>query len=106
VAAYLAGVAETLRERGVPRVFWSVWHAPPGRAICRAAVQNAVDLIVLGAHGRGGGRLPLGGVAEHVVREASAPVLLLADAVVPVSADGGLPAPLDARRLRRRSSRW
>jgi len=44
--------------------------------ILRYANDNAVDLIVMGTHGRGPlGHVVLGSVAERVVRKAPCPVL-------------------------------
>jgi nucleotide-binding universal stress UspA family protein len=46
--------------------------------ICRVAQQRAVDVIVVGSHGRTGlERLFLGSVSEHVVRHAPCPVLVV-----------------------------
>ena len=48
----------------------------PYTEIVRYAVQNRVDLIVIGTHGRGPlGHILLGSVAERVVRTAPCPVL-------------------------------
>jgi nucleotide-binding universal stress UspA family protein len=48
--------------------------------ICRVADELAVDVIVLGSHGRTGlKRLFLGSVSEHVVRHAPCPVLVIRD---------------------------
>jgi len=48
----------------------------PAAAIVKAAADRAVDLIVLGTHGRRGvAHLMLGSVAEQVVRTAPCPVL-------------------------------
>jgi universal stress protein A len=48
----------------------------PAAAIVEAAADRAVDLIVIGTHGRRGmAHLLLGSVAEYVVRSASCPVL-------------------------------
>ena len=48
----------------------------PAAAILQAAADRAVDLIVLGTHGRRGvAHLMLGSVAEQVVRSAPCPVL-------------------------------
>ena len=48
----------------------------PAASIVKAAADRAVDLIVLGTHGRRGvAHLMLGSVAEQVVRTAPRPVL-------------------------------
>jgi nucleotide-binding universal stress UspA family protein len=76
--AYLAGVAEELRRRGLPAVEWRVWYNDPAQAIVDAATSNQVDLVTMATHGRSGlGRLFLGSVAESVVRRAPVPVLLV-----------------------------
>jgi nucleotide-binding universal stress UspA family protein len=50
----------------------------PGEALITAAQQRSADLIVVGSHGRHGlQRLFLGSVAEHVVRNAPMPVLVV-----------------------------
>ena len=49
--------------------------------ICDVARDRDVDLIVMSTHGRGGlGRVLYGSVAEHVLRHAPAPVLLVSAA--------------------------
>jgi nucleotide-binding universal stress UspA family protein len=51
---------------------------PAGAAIAAEARRSAADLIVLGTHGRRGiRRLVLGSDAEHVVRTATVPVLVV-----------------------------
>jgi nucleotide-binding universal stress UspA family protein len=67
----------------------------PASAIVDYAKTNAIDLIVVGTHGRGAlAHLVMGSVAERVVRTASCPVLtvrnpehefVLPDALVAVS---------------------
>jgi len=48
----------------------------PASAILECARDNAIDLIVVGTHGRGGvAHFLLGSVAERVVRSAPCPVL-------------------------------
>jgi len=48
----------------------------PAKAIADYAVAEAIDLIVMGTHGRSGmAQLLVGSVAEHVVRTAPCPVL-------------------------------
>jgi nucleotide-binding universal stress UspA family protein len=50
----------------------------PAEMIVRVAREQAVDLIVMGTHGRRGfGHLLMGSVAEQVLREATCPVLTL-----------------------------
>lgn len=47
-------------------------------AILEVATENAIDLIVMGSHGRRGlSRVLMGSVAESVMREANCPVLIL-----------------------------
>jgi nucleotide-binding universal stress UspA family protein len=53
----------------------------PEKAIVEYARDNAIDLIVMGTHGRQGvAHLLLGSVAEHVVRTAPCPVLTVRSA--------------------------
>jgi nucleotide-binding universal stress UspA family protein len=48
----------------------------PAEAIVRYAMDSAIDLIVMGTHGRQGARrLLLGSIAERIVRTAPCPVL-------------------------------
>jgi nucleotide-binding universal stress UspA family protein len=48
----------------------------PARAITEYAHENAIDLIVVGTHGRRGlSHLVMGSVAERIVRTAECPVL-------------------------------
>ncbi len=50
----------------------------PAAEILRVAEEIKCDLIVLGSHGRGAiARLLMGNVAEHVVRRATCPVLVV-----------------------------
>lgn len=52
--------------------------APPGPDICEFAEKRDVDLIITATHGRTGLKhLLLGSVAEHVVRHARQPVLVI-----------------------------
>jgi nucleotide-binding universal stress UspA family protein len=55
-----------------------VVQGEPSAALTAAAQSEAADLIVLGSHGRRGFQhLFLGSVAEHVVRSAAIPVLVI-----------------------------
>jgi nucleotide-binding universal stress UspA family protein len=50
----------------------------PATEILRIAQECKCDLIVMGTHGRTGvARLLMGSVAEHVVRKAECPVLVV-----------------------------
>ena len=50
----------------------------PAAEILRVAEEHKCDLIVMGSHGRTGvARLLMGSVAEHVVRKAECPVLVV-----------------------------
>jgi len=50
----------------------------PASAICVAAGDLGVDLVVVGSHGKGFiSRVVMGSVSEHVVRHSPAPVLVV-----------------------------
>lgn len=63
---------EAVTDRQVIR---AVKEGDPAREICAYAAASDVDLIALGTRGRGGDSFHLGSVAEHVVEQASRPVL-------------------------------
>lgn len=73
--------ARALVARGLKvgvAVSFLVWTGDPGESIVAAAESENADLIVVGTHGRGSiGRLLLGSVSEHVVRNAPCPVLVI-----------------------------
>ena len=55
---------------------WAIVSGLTAKQIVEFADENAIDLIVMGTHGRRGvAHLLLGSVAEHVVRTAACPVL-------------------------------
>jgi nucleotide-binding universal stress UspA family protein len=65
------------RRRGVP-VSFLVWEGEPGPAILEAAASEGADLIIVGTRGRSRvERFILGSVSDHVVRNASCPVLIV-----------------------------
>lgn len=70
-----------LAEHFVPKSVTTkslVLRGRPASVIVETAVQNQVDLIVLSTHGHTGlDRLLLGSTAEHVVRHAVCPVLVV-----------------------------
>jgi nucleotide-binding universal stress UspA family protein len=62
-------------EKRVPGT-WAIVEGLTAKEIVNYAEENAIDLIVMGTHGRRGvAHLFLGSVAEHVVRTAMCPVL-------------------------------
>jgi nucleotide-binding universal stress UspA family protein len=73
--------AQALVERGRREgidVSFLVWTGDPGDQIVSAAEAERVDMVLVGSHGRGAvGRLFLGSVSEHVVRNAPCPVLVV-----------------------------
>ena len=76
-------LVERGREHGVA-VSFLVWTGDPGDMIVSAAEAERADMIVVGSHGRGAvGRLFLGSVSEHVVRNAPCPVLVVRPRDVP-----------------------
>jgi len=65
------------RSMGV-EVGFLVWEGDPGESILEAAQAERADMIVVGSHGRGAvGRFLIGSVSDHVVRNASCPVLVV-----------------------------
>ena len=65
------------RQAGV-HVSFLVWEGEPGPSIVEAAHAEGADLIVVGSHGRGRvGRFLIGSVSDHVIRNATAPVLIV-----------------------------
>lgn len=74
VEAALRGVVERAGLEAQVRV---VLGSGVGPILVEAAGELRADLIALGTHGRGFvGRLVMGSVAEHVLRHASAPVIV------------------------------
>ena len=71
---------------GVPVTFL-VWTGDPGESIVAAAEAEDVDLVLVGAHGRGAiGRWLMGSVSEHVARHAPCPVLIVR-AIAPMAGE-------------------
>ena len=79
---YLAEAREQLRDLA-PTDFAGDWEADvvsgdPDAAIVEYAREHGADLIVMGSHGHTGLRhLLMGSVAEHVLRHAACPVLIV-----------------------------
>jgi nucleotide-binding universal stress UspA family protein len=71
----LTRLPDPSQAKGVT-VVRSVVAGPPFVEIVRYAREHAVDLIVVGSHGRSGlAHVLMGSVAERVVRKAGCPVL-------------------------------
>ena len=63
-------------------------HGKPWREVLRVAAERHSDLLVMGVQGRGAARLFfLGSTTQHVVRQASCPVLTLRQGVDPPDPD-------------------
>lgn len=70
-------LVEQGRRAGIG-VSFLVWEGDPGESIIEAARAEHADLIVVGSHGRSAvGRFLIGSVSDHVVRNASCPVLVV-----------------------------
>ena len=73
--AELAKLAEEAKQKGVA-VSELVAQGKPSAEIIRHAAENAVDMIVLGTHGKGMlDQALFGSTAERVIRKAPCPVL-------------------------------
>jgi nucleotide-binding universal stress UspA family protein len=98
-ARYLAGVAARLGD-GVTAETVQL-SGEPGPAIVAEGRRRAADLIAMSTHGRSGlGRWLYGSVAEHVIRHAPAPVLLV-PATAEAPADRATPAGAGGERAPR-----
>ena len=76
--AYLREVATRLREGWGIQVTSVSPDGPVGPTLIRYVDELGADLVVMATHGRGAlGRALLGSVADHVVRTARVPVLLV-----------------------------
>jgi universal stress protein A len=65
-----------------------LWPGDPGEAILSAVEAEHADMVIVGSHGRDrAGRLLLGSVSDHLVRNAGCPVLV----VRPTEAEAGGP---------------
>lgn len=80
------------KDDGLSQVTWSthISLSEPVQAITQLASDLAVNLVVVGTHGRHGlARFLLGSVAKGVVRAAPCPVMVVR--AVGARADGGVP---------------
>lgn len=70
------GIVERGHREHVP-IRCLIWEGDPGEAIVEAAAAEAVDLVVVGSHGRRGmDRFVMGSVSEQVVRTSPVPVVV------------------------------
>lgn len=53
-----------------------VLAGPPGQALAQYAQEHAIDVVVVGRHGRGLSKLLLGNVTRYLVERAAVPVLV------------------------------
>ena len=75
--AYLAGLKQRLQASGLA-VRQRVEHGPPAATLLAYERDEPPDLLVLASHGRTGlARIALGSVADRMVREGTAPVLVV-----------------------------
>jgi nucleotide-binding universal stress UspA family protein len=75
--AYLEGIAKRLASWNCKVITRASEEASPWTGIVDFAEANAIDLIAMTTHGRGGAaKLLLGSIANRVVRMSSVPVLL------------------------------
>lgn len=76
--AYLDGVAQSLREKGIDIECVILGPSQPGAAIVRYAQDNSIDLICIATHGHSGlGRVVFGSTADYVLRESGLPILVI-----------------------------
>jgi hypothetical protein len=77
IRQYLESIATAFREEGL-KVRAMVTGSGPARTIVAVSESEAVDLIMLATHGRGGlDRLFMGSVADRVVQQTRRPVFLV-----------------------------
>ncbi|MCI0385047.1 universal stress protein [Streptomyces sp. CNQ085] len=69
----LSAVAE---EAGGRVTACEILAGPPAAALARFAVENDIDVVVVGRHGRGLSKRLLGDVARELLRDGSVPVLV------------------------------
>lgn len=76
-SAYIDRKAEEVRSSGV-KVSPRVISDTPAKAVLDVCKNENADLIVITTHGRSGlGRVIVGSVADHVIRHAGIPVMVI-----------------------------
>ena len=72
----LDDTAERVRNQGISAVETVLRQGHPAEEIIAYASENAIDLVVMGTHGRRGlNRMLLGSVTEEVVRCSQVPIM-------------------------------
>jgi nucleotide-binding universal stress UspA family protein len=76
--AYLEGLAQPLRDKGLNVQCVTLRGLQVGEAIVSYADESNISLIAIATHGRSGlGRLVFGSVADFVLRETGLPILVI-----------------------------
>ena len=76
--AYLDQMAQQISDSGTIAITTALLDAPVGHALHSYAAAHHVDLMVITTHGRGTlSRLWMGSVADRLMRQSPAPVLLV-----------------------------
>jgi nucleotide-binding universal stress UspA family protein len=74
---YLDGIAKSFNKEGLPSKS-IVLRGVPADVILNYVKDNAVDLVIMATHGRSGpARWTLGSVADRVLRQSVAPVMIV-----------------------------
>jgi nucleotide-binding universal stress UspA family protein len=74
---YLDGVAKSFAKQGLPARS-TVLRGVPADVIINYARDNAIDLVIMSTHGRSGpAKWTLGSVADRVLRQSIAPVMIV-----------------------------
>lgn len=75
--AYMERKVQDTRSTGI-KVSTRIVNDTPAKAILDVAKNESVDLIIITTHGRSGlGRAIVGSVADHVIRHAGIPVMVI-----------------------------
>ena len=93
--ASLEALVASLEKRGI-QCRWSLLNGTPGAGLLDMEEQTKPDLVVIASHGRTGlARFALGSVADRLVREGTAPVMVVHSFTSPVTRLETALAPLD-----------
>jgi nucleotide-binding universal stress UspA family protein len=86
---YLTGITDRIRTQANVPVTGAILDGPVAEALETLVEQSSCDMVVIATHGRGPlGRFWVGSVADHLMRHAHVPVLILRpDATGPASAE-------------------